>query len=452
MSLFVHPGSLLSGLMEIPKAAGTHQISGHPALNVLTEVTQTVDQAPITPAAPIIPSAPLPPAASTSPKRARRVTRTLLLATASAGLLLAACSSSPSPTASTSSTTASGSSDPYIAADLKAASAQLTGAGSTFVQPVFTKAFFTYTSKNQGVTVNYQSVGSGAGITAFDGNTVNFGASDVPLTQAQVASAPAADGGVVQVPDTLGGISLSYNLPGVKTGLKLDAPTISAIFLGTITTWNDPAIAALNPGVTLPAQPITTVHRSDSSGTSYIFTDYLANVSPTWAAGPGTGKTVTWPASSVGSSGNSGVAGSIKSTPYSIGYVELAYALQNGFTVAAVKNQAGSFVMPNLTSVAADAAQKPNVTSIDFSITNQPGAGSYPISGYSWLLVAQKQANAATGKTLVQVLDWLTHSGGGQDQAASLDYVPLPANIQALARQTLLTVTGPTGTAPLLTK
>jgi phosphate transport system substrate-binding protein len=145
------------------------------------------------------------------------------------------------------------------------------------------------------------------------------------------------------------------------------------------------------------------------------------------------------------------VAGSIKSTPYSIGYVELAYALQNNFTVAAVKNQAGSFVTPSLKSVAADAAQKPNVTSIDFSITNQPGAGSYPISGYSWALVAQKQSNAAVGKTLVQVLDWMTHTGGGQDQAASLDYVPLPANIQALARQTLLMVTGPTGTAPLLT-
>jgi phosphate transport system substrate-binding protein len=437
--------------MEIPRRAGTQQISGRAAFNVLTEVTPTVDQAPITPAVPITPSAPLPPAASTSRKRAKRITRTLALATASAGMLLAACSSSSTPASGTSSTSASGSSDPYITADLKAASAQLTGAGSTFVAPVFTKAFFTYTSKNQGVTVNYQAVGSGAGITAFDGNTVNFGASDVPLSQAQVAAAPAIFGGVVQVPDTLGGVSLSYNLPGVATGLKLDAPTISSIFSGGITTWNDPAIVALNPGVTLPSQPITTVHRSDSSGTTYIFTDYLANVSPAWAAGPGTGKTVTWPASSVGSSGNSGVAGSIKSTPYSIGYVELAYALQNNFTVAAVKNQAGSFVTPSLKSVAADAAQKPNVTSIDFSITNQPGAGSYPISGYSWALVAQKQSNAAVGKTLVQVLDWMTHTGGGQDQAASLDYVPLPANIQALARQTLLMVTGPTGTAPLLT-
>jgi len=437
--------------MEIPLKAGTHEIIGRPAFSVLTEVTPTVDQAPITPAAPIIPSAPIPPAASTPRKRAKRVTRTLALATASAGLLLAACSSS-TPTASTSSTNASGSSDPYITADLKAAGAQLTGAGSTFVQPVFTKAFYAYTSKNQGVTVNYQAVGSGAGITAFEGGTVNFGASDVPMAQAEITKVPAAYGGVVQVPDTLGGVTLSYNLPGVKTGLKLDPPTISAIFLGTITTWNDPAIAALNPGVNLPAQPITTVHRSDGSGTNYIFTDYLTSVSPTWAAGPGTGKTVTWPSNSVGSSGNSGVAGSIKSTPYAIGYVELAYALQNNFTVAAVKNQAGSFVMPSLTSVAADAAQKPNVTSIDFSIVNQPGAGSYPISGYSWALVAQKQANAATGKTLVQVLDWLTHTGGGQDQSSSLDYVPLPANVQALARQTLLMVTGPTGTAPLLTK
>ncbi len=426
--------------MEIPEKAKTHATSGLPVMNIHTEVTPTVQQTPS------------PPAAPKSRKRATRATRVLALATASAGMLLAACgSSSPTASTSTSTTTASGS-DPYLAADLKAGAAQLTGAGSTFVQPVFTKAFYTYSSKNSGVTVNYQAVGSGAGITAFEGGTVNFGASDVPMAAADVAKAPAAYGGVLQVPDTLGGVTLSYNLPGVKTGLKLDAPTIAGIFAGTISKWNDPAITALNPGVSLPSQPITTVHRSDSSGTTYIFTDYLNTVSTTWAAGPGKGKSVTWPASSVGSAGNSGVAGSIKSTPYSIGYVELAYALQNSFTYAAVKNVAGSYVTPSLASVGADAAQKPNVSSTDFSIVNQAGSGSYPISGYSWALIAKKQSSAATGKSLVAVLDWLTHTGGGQDQSASLDYVPLPTNIQTLARQTLLMVTGPDGTTPLLTK
>jgi len=380
--------------------------------------------------------------------------RLLVTGVLSAGLLLAACSSN----SSSSTTTTGGSSgataksaDPYLAADLKAGAAQLTGAGSTFVQPVFTKAFYAYSALNQAVTVNYQAVGSGAGITAFQGGTVNFGASDVPMTAADIAKVPASYGGVLQVPDTLGGVTLSYNLPGVKTGLHLDGPTISAIFLGTIAKWNDPAIAKLNPGVSLPDQPITTVHRSDGSGTNYIFTDYLSTVSPAWASGPGKGKSVTWPASSVGSSGNSGVAASVKSTPYSIGYVELAYALQNNFTFAAVKNAAGVYVLPTLASVAADASQDPNVTSTNFSIVNQPGTASYPIAGYSWALIAMKQPNDTSGKTLVQVLDWMTHTGGGQDQAPSLGYVPLPANIQALARTTLLQVTGPNG-AVLLTK
>ena len=384
----------------------------------------------------------------------RRRRRLVVTGVLSAGLLLAACSSNSSSSTTTtggSSSTTAKSADPYLAADLKAGAAQLTGAGSTFVQPVFTKAFYAYSALNSAVTVNYQAVGSGAGITAFQGGTVNFGASDVPMSAADIAKVPASYGGVLQVPDTLGGVTLSYNLPGVKTGLKLDGPTISGIFLGTIAKWNDPAIAKLNPGVSLPDQPITTVHRSDGSGTNYIFTDYLSTVSPAWASGPGKGKSVTWPAASVGSSGNSGVAASVKSTPYSIGYVELAYALQNNFTFAAVKNAAGVYVLPTLASVAADASHDPNVTSTNFSIVNQPGTASYPIAGYSWALIAMKQPNDTTSKSLIQVLDWMTHTGGGQDQAPSLGYVPLPANIQALARQTLLQATGPNG-AVLLTK
>ena len=396
----------------------------------------------------------VPPSHPSARPAARNRRRLVVTGVLSAGLLLAACSSNSSSSTTTSagsSSTTAKANDPYLAADLKAGAAQLTGAGSTFVQPVFTKAFYAYSTLNPAVTVNYQAVGSGAGITAFQGGTVNFGASDVPMSAADIAKVPASYGGVLQVPDTLGGVTLSYNLPGVKTGLKLDASAISGIFLGTIAKWNDPAIASLNPGVSLPDQPITTVHRSDGSGTNYIFTDYLSTVSPAWAAGPGKGKSVTWPAASVGSSGNSGVAASVKSTPYSIGYVELAYALQNNFTFAAVKNAAGVYVLPTLASVAADASHDPNVTSTNFSIVNQPGTASYPIAGYSWALIAMKQPNNTSGKTLVQVLDWMTHTGGGQDQAPSLGYVPLPANIQALARQTLLQATDPSG-ATLLTK
>jgi phosphate transport system substrate-binding protein len=389
----------------------------------------------------------------TTSRARRRSSAALAGAAVCAGMLIAACSSSSTPSTTTSSGgTSSGSTDAYLTADLKASGAQLTGAGSTFVEPVFTKAFYAYSAKNPAVTVNYQAVGSGAGITAFQGGTVNFGASDVPMSASDLAKVPASYGGVLQVPDTLGGVTLSYNLPGVKSGLKLDGPTIAEIFQGTISKWNDPAITALNPGIALPNQTITTVHRSDGSGTTYIFTSYLSTVSPAWAAGPGKGKTVVWPAASVGSSGNSGVAGSVKSTPYSIGYVELAYALQNHFTYAAVKNAAGAYVLPSLTSVAADASQKPDVTASDFSIVNEPGSGSYPIAGYSWALIAQKQANAITGKSLIQMLDWVTHTGGGQDQASSLGYVPLPANIQTLARNTLMLATGPDGTTVLLTK
>ena len=338
--------------------------------------------------------------------------------------------------------------DPYIAADLKAPAGGLTGAGSTFDQPFFTKAFYTYNQTNSGVTINYASIGSGGGIAQFEANTVNFGATDVPMSPADIAKA--TGGQVLQVPVALGGGAIAYNLPGVKMGLKLTPAVLAGIYLGTITTWNNAAIKKLNPGVKLPSNAITTVHRADGSGTTYIFTNYLSTISPAWSSGPGTGKSVSWPGGVAGQ-GNEGVAGVIQQTPYSIGYVELAYALQNKFTYAAVQNAAGKFVLPSKVSVAADAAQKPTITSVDFAIVNEPGAASYPISGYSWALVYQLQKNTTTGAALVKILDWLSHAPG-QAIASSLDYVPLPANIQALARTTLLQVTGADGKTILLTK
>ena len=370
--------------------------------------------------------------------------RPTLVALAGFGILLAACSSSPAATQGSTGTTQAP--DAYTHADETAHAGSLTGAGSTFDQPFFTRAFYEYNQLNHGVTVNYASIGSGGGIKQFQANTVNFGASDVPMNSSEIAAA--TGGTVLQVPVALGGEAISYNLQGVAGGMKMTGPVLAEIYLGKITNWDDPAIKALNPGVPLPNQAITVVHRSDGSGTTYIFTNYLSTVSPTWSSGPGTGKSISWPVG-VGGKGNEGVAGLVKDTPGSIGYVELAYALQSGFTYCQMKNHDGDYVSPSLSTVAADAAQKPNVTSTDFSIVDLPGASSYPISGYSWLLVYKQQKNLTLGTTLVHVLDWLTH--GGQSQAQAIDYVPLPANVQQLARTTLLEVVGPSGQTLLTT-
>ncbi len=388
----------------------------------------------------------------TSTKRTRRLAPLAALGLAAAALL-SACSSSSTP--ATTTTTAAGgtlnsNNAAFLAADLKAPAGTLNASGSTFVQPFFTSAFYAYTGKNQGLQVNYQGVGSGAGITAFEAGTVAFAASDVPMGTADLAKVPAASGPVVQVPDILGGVAVAYNLPGVSPRIKLDGPTLAGIFAGTITTWNASQITALNPGVTLPSNAIVPEVRADSSGTTYIFTDYLKSANPTaWTLG--TSKTIAWPAAAVQTPKNSGVAASIQSTPYSIGYIELSYAIKNKFSYAAVKNSSGAFVVPSLNTVAADANQKTGVSSTDFSIVNQAGATSYPISGYSWAVLLQKQTSDTTGAQVVKVLDWTTHTGGGQDLAAGLDYVALPPAVQNQVRTQLLTVTGTTNQA-LLTK
>jgi phosphate transport system substrate-binding protein len=317
---------------------------------------------------------------------------------------------------------------------------RLTGAGSTFDAPFFTSAFAAYERSTPRVTVNYASVGSSAGITRFAAGTVNFGATDVPASSTDLAGA--RGGPAMQVPVDLGGISVAYNVLTRNGVLKLTGPVLARIFLGQITRWNDPAITALNPGADLPDAYITVVHRSDGSGTSYIFSDYLSRVSPVWASGPGTGRSLHWPVG-YGADGNQGVASAILHIPYAIGYVEDSYTAGTAINSAAIANRDGNFVTPTPATITADAAAKPVITSEDFSIVDEPGANAYPISGYSWVLVSASQPSKTAGEALAELITWLTHAG--QSYAATLGYVPLSAAIRQLASATLARVTGPDG-------
>ena len=343
------------------------------------------------------------------------------------------------------STTTTGTSASAVAAASTGPGGQkpaLTGAGSTFDAPFFSAAFAKYQQQHPSVTISYSAVGSSAGIAAISAKQVDFGASDVPMTASEQAAAKG--GPITQVPVDLGGEGIVYTL-SLPAGarLHLTGPVLAEIFLGQITRWNDPALTALNPGLSLPSAAINVVHRSDGSGTTYIFSNYLSSVDPTWAAKVGTGKTLTWPTGE-GAEGNGGVATAVNRTPFSIGYVEQAYSAGLLLPFAAIRNQAGNYVTPSTQTVTADAAQKPAITPTDFSIVNQPGTSSYPISGYSWALVYTHQPSQATGQNLVTMLDWLTHDG--QAYAAANDYVPLPPQLQQLARTMLQQITGPTGT------
>ncbi len=346
-------------------------------------------------------------------------------------LALGGCSSTTTTPATNTGATAIPSGGPGI----------LAGAGSTYVAPFFAAAFAKYDQQHPAVTVNYSPVGSSAGIAAISAKQVNFGASDVPMNASELA---AAQGGpVTQVPDALGAEGVAYNLDlPAGARLHLTGPVLAAIFLGQITRWNDPALTALNPGITLPSAPITVVHRSDGSGTTYIFSNYLSSVDPAWAAKVGTGKTLNWPAGE-GAEGNGSVTSTVFRTPFSIGYVEQAYSQGLVLPFAAIRNQAGDYVLPATQTIAAAAAKKPVITPADFSIVNQPGASSYPVSGYSWALIYTHQQNQATGQDLVTMLNWLTHDG--QAYAAANLYVPLPAQVRQLARTMLQQVTGPDG-------
>jgi len=312
-------------------------------------------------------------------------------------------------------------------------SATISGAGSTFAAPVYQQ----WGSGISGLTVNYNPVGSGAGITALEGKTVDFGASDPPLKPADFATLEKV-GPVQQIPMFLGAITVSYNLPGVKSGLKLDGPTIAEIFLGKIKTWNDPAIAGLNPGVTLPSTPITVIHRSDSSGTTSGFTGFLASVSPEWKSKVGEGKTVPWP-TGTGAKGNAGVAGAVQQTTGSVGYVEQSYALEHKFTYASVKNKAGNYVEPTLasTSAAAEGVEVP--ANLGIKIKNPAAPTAYPITSQTFVVVYKDMCKAGVpggegaAKGVVKFLEY--GLGSGQSILSQADYAALPAAILTKSKE-----------------
>ena len=319
------------------------------------------------------------------------------------------------------------------------ADTSIVGAGSTFDLPFFSRAFYQYHSDHPDTTVNYQSIGSGGGIQQFTARTVDFGATDVPLNPKELKAAVDANGPVVQIPVTLGGVAMAYNVPGAPAHLHLSASVLANMFLGKITTWNDSAITSLNPGANIPNLPIVIVHRADGSGTTYLFTDYLSHVSPQWKSQIGTAKSVTWPAaSSVGMKGTEGVAGQIQNTPGSIGYIELAYALENDIAYAAIQNSAGNYVLPTLDTVRAAAARKPDVSPDNASIVDQSGSDSYPICGYSWVMLWRNQGDPERGRQLTELFRWLVTSG--QSYAVKVKYVALPENIQTMAQKALGTI------------
>lgn len=305
----------------------------------------------------------------------------------------------------------------------------LTGAGSTLDAPLFSQMFTNYANTGCKIQVNYQAIGSGAGINQLLAQTVDFGATDSPMTSDQLAQSKS--GPILHIPITIGAPAIAYNLPSLPASahLKFTGAVLANIYLGNITFWDDPALTALNAGVTLPHQAITVEHRSDGSGTTSIFTHYLSAVSPDWSSKVGAATTVAWPVG-VGGKGNAGVAANVKSTAGSIGYIELAYVLTNTIQYGAVQNQNGDFALPSLESAKTAAGQFTNIPAdLRFFIVNAPGAGSYPITGYSWVIVYQNQTDTDKGKAIAQTLWWMTHNG--QQLSTALSYVPLPSAIVA---------------------
>ena len=303
----------------------------------------------------------------------------------------------------------------------------LTGAGATFPYPIYAKWISDYLGKT-GVKINYQQIGSGGGIRQLQEGTIDFGGSDAPMTDDEMAKAKG--GPVLHIPSVAGGVVLTYNLPNVDQPLDFTGEVIADIFLGKITKWNDSRITSLNAGVTLPASDILVVHRSEGSGTTYIFSEYLTAVSPAWASGPGRGKELKWPVG-LGARGNDGVAGQVKQTPGTIGYVELAYANQNRLPAARIRNAAGQFVAPTTESITAAVTGAvetlPPTTDYRVSIVNAPGEAAYPISSFTWILVYQRQTDAAKATKLVEFLKWALTEG--EASAAALDYAPLPPSL-----------------------
>ena len=308
----------------------------------------------------------------------------------------------------------------------------INGAGATFPYPIYSKWFDEFHKKNPEAEINYQSIGSGGGIRQVLEGTVDFGASDGPMSDEQLSQAKIP---ILHLPTVLGAVVATYNLPGVQN-LKLTPEALAGIFLGKITKWNDPVLVKENPGVSLPAVPIVPVHRSDGSGTTYVFTDYLAKVSPEWEKTVGRGTSVNWPVG-IGGKGNEGVTGLVKQTPNSIGYVELVYALQNKLAYADVRNHAGRYVPPSLDSVTAAAAGAAAKMPADFrvSITDAPSPDAYPISSFTWLLIPSRIADETKGDIIKQFLGWMLSDG--QAMTTPLNYAPLPPAVIEMERRAI---------------
>jgi phosphate transport system substrate-binding protein len=313
------------------------------------------------------------------------------------------------------------------------ATISINGAGATFPTPIYSRWTADYHALHPNIQINYQSLGSGAGIRQLLNQTVFFGASDSPMTDEQLANAP---GPIVHLPTVLGAVVPVYNVSGVSQPLNFTGPVLADIFLGAITKWNDPAIATINPGAALPATDITVVHRSDGSGTTFIWVEYLAKVSPAWKDKVGVGTSVNWPVG-LGGKGNEGVTGLVQQTPGAIGYVELVYALQNTLAYGAVQNAAGEFVRATVESVTAAAAGAASSMPADFrvSITNAPGPGAYPIASYTWLLLWEQPTDMARSRVMVDFVRWAVTDG--QRTAAEMGYAPLPPAVVERVTATL---------------
>ncbi len=316
-----------------------------------------------------------------------------------------------------------------------AAQTKLNAAGATFPYPIYSKWFNQYHQEHPDIEINYQSIGSGGGIRQVTAGTVDFGASDGPMSDEQLASAKVK---IIHLPTVLGAVVPAYNIPGFKGELKFTPEVIAGIYLGKITSWNDPAIAKINPGVSLPNQGIIVVHRSDGSGTTYIFTDYLSKVSNEWRDSVGKGTSVKWP-TGLGAKGNEGVAGMVRQMEGAFGYVELIYALQNNISFGPVKNAGGSFVKASLESTTAAAASVKTMPA-DFrvSITNPPGKDAYPIASFTWLLVPADWKDKNKEKIIVDFLNWMLDQG--QNMTADLNYAPLPDAVKQKEREAIKTI------------
>ena len=309
---------------------------------------------------------------------------------------------------------------------------QLNGAGATFPYPIYSKWFSEYAKSHSGVAINYQSIGSGGGIRQVTAGTVDFGASDMPMTDKQLQDSKVK---ILNLPTVLGAVVPAYNIPGVTGEVKFTPDALAGIFLGKISRWNDKALTSANPDINFPDKEIIVAHRSDGSGTSFIWTDYLSKVSPEWKSSVGADTSVKWPVG-LGAKGNEGVSGLIRQMSGSIGYVELIYAVQNKIPYGSVRNAAGAFVKASLESVTAAAASAPKMPA-DFrvSITNSPGKDAYPISSFTWLLIPQQAKNPANGKILADFLNWMVTEG--QTMTTALAYAPLPDNVVAKEKETI---------------